>query len=167
MMPAMIRVVSLLLPLLLALDGCATSNASAAATTGKPASGLASLTQGLTAAAPRAGWRVTFGTIFWAVVVFVAALLILRYLTKLMEVIAERWHNLRLVVKRLIPIVRVAGWTIVTYVIVEVVFAPPIETLLALTASAGIAIGLASQDILKNILGGIIILFDRPFQVGD
>ncbi|MBZ0265280.1 mechanosensitive ion channel family protein, partial [bacterium] len=33
--------------------------------------------------------------------------------------------------------------------------------------SAGIAIGFASQDILKNIFGGIIILFDRPFQVGD
>jgi small-conductance mechanosensitive channel len=37
----------------------------------------------------------------------------------------------------------------------------------ALTASAGIAVGFASQDILKNIFGGIMILFDRPFQVGD
>jgi small-conductance mechanosensitive channel len=31
----------------------------------------------------------------------------------------------------------------------------------------GIAVGLASQDILKNIFGGIMLLIDRPFRVGD
>ncbi|MCW8824059.1 MAG: mechanosensitive ion channel family protein, partial [Ignavibacteriaceae bacterium] len=30
-----------------------------------------------------------------------------------------------------------------------------------------IAIGLAAQDLVKNVIGGIMILFDRPFQVGD
>ena len=30
-----------------------------------------------------------------------------------------------------------------------------------------VAVGFAAQDILKNIFGGIMILFDRPFQVGD
>lgn len=39
--------------------------------------------------------------------------------------------------------------------------------MVALTAAAGIAVGFASQDILKNIFGGVIILFDRPFQIGD
>jgi small-conductance mechanosensitive channel len=126
-----------------------------------------SLTQTLSAAASHVPWKVTFGDILLALILFIAALLVLRYLTRIMELIAERWNNLRLVVKRLIPIVRVTGWTIIGYVIIKAVFAPPIETLLALTASAGIAIGLASQDVLKNILGGIIILFDRPFQVGD
>lgn len=73
----------------------------------------------------------------------------------------------RLVVKRIVPILRISGWTVVIYFIIAFVLAPPIETLIAVTASAGIAIGFASQDILKNIFGGILILFDRPFQVGD
>ena len=29
------------------------------------------------------------------------------------------------------------------------------------------AIGFAAQDLFKNFLGGLTILFDRPFQVGD
>ena len=47
------------------------------------------------------------------------------------------------------------------------VFQPPAATLIAVAASLGIAIGFAAQDIFKNIFGGIMILFDRPFQVGD
>jgi len=33
--------------------------------------------------------------------------------------------------------------------------------------SVGVAVGFASQDILKNIFGGIVIIFDQPFKVGD
>ena len=62
---------------------------------------------------------------------------------------------------------RIFGWTIVIYIIIANVIEPPIETLIAVTASAGIAVGFASQDILKNIFGGIMILLDRPFQAGD
>ena len=74
---------------------------------------------------------------------------------------------MRLSIKRIIPIYRIFGWTFILYLIIEGVFAPPIETLIAVTGAAGIAVGFASQDILKNIFGGIMILFDRPFQVGD
>ena len=37
----------------------------------------------------------------------------------------------------------------------------------ALVASAGVAIGLAPQGSLSNFAGGFIILFIRPFKVGD
>lgn len=47
------------------------------------------------------------------------------------------------------------------------IFRPPAATLIAVSASLGIAIGFAAQDILKNIFGGVMILLDRPFQVGD
>jgi small-conductance mechanosensitive channel len=30
-----------------------------------------------------------------------------------------------------------------------------------------VALGIAAQDILKNVFGGLIVLFDQPFQVGD
>ena len=39
--------------------------------------------------------------------------------------------------------------------------------LLAFGGVGGIAIGLAAQDIFKNVFGGFTIYFDRPFAVGD
>jgi small-conductance mechanosensitive channel len=112
-------------------------------------------------------WSITFGKIFWAIIVFLIGFVAIKYSTRLLERVGERWTNLRLTIKGLVPIVRISGWTVVIYFIVANIFEPPIETLVALTASAGIAIGFASQDILKNIFGGIMILFDHPFQVGD
>lgn len=103
----------------------------------------------------------------WSVVVFFIGWMTITYLTKLLEGIAEHWVSFRLMIKRIIPILRVGGWTLILYIVVADVLAPPIQTLVALTASAGIAVGFASQDILKNIFGGVIILFDRPFQIGD
>ena len=29
------------------------------------------------------------------------------------------------------------------------------------------ALGFAAQDLLKNVFGGLIVVFDKPFQVGD
>lgn len=116
---------------------------------------------------PDISWQITAGKIVWSFILFFIVLIVIKYLTLFLETVAERWANLRLLIKRLIPIVRIIGWATAIYIIIFNIIAPPIETLIAVTASAGIAIGFASQDILKNIFGGIMILFDRPFQVGD
>ena len=42
-----------------------------------------------------------------------------------------------------------------------------ITSLIAGLGLGGLAIALAAQDTLKNVLGGATILADRPFQVGD
>lgn len=118
-------------------------------------------------AKPDIEWSLSFAKFFWAAVVFFSALIILKYLIGFLDMFSERWTNLRLLIKRLIPVIRVVGWTLAIYIIIADIFAPPIQTLIAVTASAGIAIGFASQDILKNIFGGIMIILDRPFQVGD
>ncbi len=116
---------------------------------------------------PDIEWNISLAKIFWGIVIFLIAFFSIKYFTKILETLGERWTNIRLLIKRMIPIIRIVGWTFVLYIIIAGVFAPPIETLIAVTASAGIAVGFASQDILKNIFGGIMILFDRPFQVGD
>ncbi|MEJ2634212.1 MAG: mechanosensitive ion channel [Calditrichia bacterium] len=126
-----------------------------------------SMTQALKESQPQIKWSISVSKIFWSIVMFLVALLVIKNLTRLLEAIAERWTNLRLTIKGIIPIFRIFGWTFVIYVIIAGIFAPPIQTLIAVTASAGIAVGFAAQDILKNIFGGIMILFDRPFQVGD
>lgn len=105
--------------------------------------------------------------IFWTVVVGLVSWFVINFLIRVVGAIGERNPKRRLTVKRLIPVIRIAGWTFVIYVIIVGVFQPPIETVIAFFASVGVAVGFASQDLLKNIFGGLVILFDRPFQVGD
>lgn len=105
--------------------------------------------------------------IFWALVVGIISWLVINFLIRVTSAFGERHPNRRIAVKRLIPIIRIAGWTFVTYLIIVGVFQPPVETVFAFFASVGVAIGFASQDLLKNIFGGLVILFDRPFHVGD
>ena len=43
----------------------------------------------------------------------------------------------------------------------------PTTSLITLVGSAGVAIGLALQGGLANVAGGLIILINKPFEVGD
>ena len=47
------------------------------------------------------------------------------------------------------------------------VIRPERETLLALSATLAVTIGLALKDLTSSIIAGVIILVDSPFQVGD
>jgi len=135
--------------------------------TSSPDTETSNLSNEILESTPEVEWRISFAKILWTIIIFLVAFISIRYVSKLLETIGERWTNLRLLIKGLVPIIRIGAWTFVIYFIIAAIISPPIETLIAVTASAGIAVGFASQDILKNIFGGIMILFDRPFQVGD
>src|SRR5690554_4593636 len=109
----------------------------------------------------------SFGKIFWALVLLVVAYLFIRLLVRILEAFAEKSAQVRITIKSVVPVVRIVLWTLFLVAIIKGVFNPPLETLLALGASVAIAVGLAAQDLLKNVFGGIMLLFDRPFQVGD
>lgn len=110
---------------------------------------------------------ISFGKVFWTAVFILVGYFVLRFLGGLLGRFAERSTNYRITIKGLVPIVKIFGWIFVIFIIIAGVIQPPIETVIAVTASVGIAVGFAAQDILKNVFGGIMILFDRPFQVGD
>ena len=105
--------------------------------------------------------------IFWTLVLIGIGYLLIRFLTKILGLFAERSARLRITMKSIIPILRIGIWTLIIFVIIRGVYNPPMEMLLASLASVAIAVGLAAQDLLKNVFGGLMLLFDRPFQVGD
>lgn len=47
------------------------------------------------------------------------------------------------------------------------IFKPTKEVLITVGGSAAVAVGFALKDIVGSIIAGFILLFDRPFQVGD
>jgi small-conductance mechanosensitive channel len=110
---------------------------------------------------------ISFGKIIGSLFVLLVGFFFLKLLTKILQFIAEKSARSRISYKGTIPIVRLVGWSIIIYIIIAVIIKLPFETVIAVSASLAIAIGLAAQDLVKNVIGGIMIIFDRPFQVGD
>lgn len=110
--------------------------------------------------------------ISWQKVVLIILFFIITYyftsfLSAILDNFSERTSKYRLKIKRMVPIARVLIWTAAIYIAIAGIIQPPYATVITVLASVGIAVGLASQDVLKNLFGGIMLILDRPFQVGD
>jgi small-conductance mechanosensitive channel len=110
---------------------------------------------------------ISFAKVFWSLIVIIAGFFIIRIISKTLDLIAEKSAGYRITIKGFIPIIRIFIWIMIIYIVIAAIFRPPLPTLITVAGALGIAVGLAAQDIFKNIFGGIMILFDRPFQVGD
>ncbi len=110
---------------------------------------------------------ISVSKIFWTVIVLILAYYFIQMVIKVLVLISERSAKLRIAIKGFIPVFRILMWSIIIFAIIKGIFNPPFQTILAFTASIGIAIGLAAQDILKNVFGGMALILDRPFKVGD
>lgn len=110
---------------------------------------------------------ISFNVLFITLVILAVTYFLNKFVVRILDNISEKSARYRLFTKRLVPIVRIAIWSFSLYIIIAGIIDPPFETVLTVTASIGIAVGFASQDILKNVFGGFIIILDRPFQVGD
>ena len=109
----------------------------------------------------------SIGKIVWSLIFIFLGYFLIKFIVSALERFSEKSANHRITIKGLIPIVKIFGWIVIFILIIIGIFRPPAATLIAVSASLGIAIGFAAQDILKNIFGGVMILLDRPFQVGD
>ena len=111
--------------------------------------------------------KISFANIFWSIVILVSTYFFLKLLALILTRIAEKSTQYRITIKGIIPVINIIGWALAVYLIIAGIFRPSVSALMAAGASIGLAIGFASQDILKNVFAGIIILFDRPFVLGD
>lgn len=110
--------------------------------------------------------RVSASNVLYAVVVVAAAALMVFAIDGALDALARRAPRARFFFKMLVPVARFAVWLVAAGLVVAI-FSPSRETLLAVLASIGIALGLGAQDLVKNVIGGLVILVDRPYQLGD
>jgi MscS family membrane protein len=77
-------------------------------------------------------------------------------------------HNprLRFLLRQIEPPLRIAIWFAALLISAEIL-APSRDAFLATLGSAALAIGLGLQDLIKNLIGGLVVIVDRPFQTGD
>jgi len=102
-----------------------------------------------------------------AVLVFLLTFFTIKGAVFILEALAERSAERRLLYKRVIPIARILLWGIALVIVLRGIFNINAAGLLAAATAIGVAVGFAAQDLLKNIFGGLVIIFDQPFQAGD
>ena len=109
----------------------------------------------------------TAGHVLLALLIVLVAYAFNRLTGAVATVLSHRFGRFRMQITGMVPMVRLLVWATATYLIVVDVFQPPQGQLLALLASIGLAVGLAAQDVIRNLISGLVILFERPFRVGD
>ena len=105
----------------------------------------------------------------YAILVVVLAVILSRTIRTTLDGLGERIAERRLFFKQVTAISRFSILIVATVMVLGSLLAigDNREVLLAIIAPSAVAIGLALKDLLASLMAGIIILFDRPFQVGD
>lgn len=103
-------------------------------------------------------------TVFIALCLFRGVSLLSNYLMKLAQNTESRLDDQLLpIVTKLIKVV--VGVIAVIHILA--VSGVNVTALIAGVSIGGLALALAAQDTVKNLLGSIMIFFDKPFQIGD
>jgi len=103
----------------------------------------------------------------FAVLVILISMIIGRISARSLDSLAERTSKRRLFFKQISVITRFTILIVATLLVTSSLFSFSREGLLAIGGSAAVAIGFAFKDLLASLMAGLILLFDRPFQVGD
>jgi small conductance mechanosensitive channel len=104
--------------------------------------------------------------ILMAIVILLTGLWIIGMITRLLKRYFDKADYDPTLESFLYSLIRV-GLKLVLLVLVVTQLGVKTSSLVALLASAGIAIGLALQGSLSNFAGGILIFVFKPFKVGD
>lgn len=99
-------------------------------------------------------------------IIFVAWLL-LRFVDRLVDDLGRAIAEHRLTFQRLNAFFHFFVYlaTVVTIILVSFNFSPQVLALFG--GAAVVAVGFATRDLLASLVAGVLIIFDRPFQLGD
>ncbi len=107
------------------------------------------------------------GDLPYALLIVVITVIVARFTRQLFDGLGRRFTDKRLLINQAGSFVRFAlifiGGLSAALTVLEVT---P-EVLLALGGTIAVSVGFALKDLVSSIIAGLIILVDRPFQVGD
>ncbi len=106
-------------------------------------------------------------TIFSAIAILIVGFIIASWVSR---IIRNRLEKLKRFDKTLIPVLsQIVRYAILVFTVVLVLaeFGVQTTSIIAVIGAAGLAIGLALQGTLQNVAAGLMLLFLRPFKIGD
>lgn len=109
---------------------------------------------------------VLFKNIFTAVVILVAGVLAIRVVMKLIQTSLEKSHLEKAAHSLIVSLSRAAMY-ILLFLIAASALGIDVSSIVALASVLTLALSLALQNMVSNIIGGFMILYTHPFHSGD
>ncbi|HRW82853.1 MAG TPA: mechanosensitive ion channel [Methanothrix sp.] len=141
------------------------SNLSASTPSGGATGVSTSISSGISTDIPKLG--IDSSALINAIMVLVLAYLATRIVVFLLTWSSERVYEHRITVKMAIPLAKFAIYGFAVYHILGSVLELSTTQLVAFSGLVGAAIGFGLKDLVAEVVGGIVIVLDKPYQVGD
>lgn len=106
-------------------------------------------------------------TIINSILVIIIAYMFIRAITFILVVISERAGQYRITVKMVIPLLKFSIYGIAIYIILKNILQLQSDQLILFGGLFGAGIGFGLKDLFADMIGGIIITLEKPYQVGD
>lgn len=103
----------------------------------------------------------------FALLALVVTIVVARIATGSLARLGARFSDKRLVIQQIASFVRFGIYLVGGLIAIYSVLVPTKEVFFALGGTAAVSIGFALKDIVASLVAGLVILMDRPFQVGD
>ena len=105
--------------------------------------------------------------VFASIILVAASLLLLQLINGVVSRLSESFAQWRMVLQKSRALVQFGIYlgTFVAVILLSFRLSPPVLTFLG--GSLAVAVGFALKDLVASLVGGITIMLDRPFQVGD
>ncbi len=107
------------------------------------------------------------GTLLKAVTVLLLAYLLARLTSYLLTTAADRLATHRFRVTLLVPIAKLAIYGAGAWVVIRLLFDLSTTQLVAFSGLLGAALGLGLKDLVADLLGGLVLVAEQPYQIGD
>ena len=105
--------------------------------------------------------------IMMSVVVIVAAGLLLRITNNVVQNLGDIFAERRLMLQKFNAFFRFGIFISTIFAVIFLSFKLSREAMTILGGGTAVAIGFATKDLVASLVAGIMIIIDRPFQVGD
>jgi small-conductance mechanosensitive channel len=110
---------------------------------------------------------ITPTTVFNAVLVLVGSYLLARAVSYALTTAADRLVDQRFRVTMVVPLLKFFIYGGALWVVIKLLFSLTTTQLAAFAGLLGAAVGLGLKDFMADIVGGIIVVLEQPYQVGD
>jgi len=105
--------------------------------------------------------------ILYAIVFFIIAFILSIYLRQPLHRLSESRRKYSHIIRQIIPLVLMICWFFVIYIIVTQILNLTYISMVSVIVLIGFALALSFQDILKDVIAGLIVPFEDHIKVGN